>query len=156
MPAVEKLARQRFAGDRDKEEKTQSAVALAWQAYRDLVEKGKRDRIFPSRLADFAGRQVRDGRMVGGSQSGTDVLSPKCQRDKEFTVTRFASVYDLPTELHEALGQHDRPPHADQIDQPGPFVEAWPSRHSSGPKRPETRMPVPTTSLLPVSVHQLA
>ena len=114
LPAVQKYARQRFAKDRDKEEKTQAAIALAWQSYCDLIAKDKQAQMFPSKLADFACRQVNDGRNVGGHTNSTDVLSPRAQQTKEFTVTGFSGDYDLPAELHEALGDHDRSPVPDQ------------------------------------------
>jgi len=115
LPAVEKLARQRFAHDHDKDEKVQSATCLAWKAYRELRLQSKGNRIFPSKIADFACRQVRDGREVGGHINSTDVLSPRAQQTKGFNVTGFGSVHELPPELHEALGQHDRSPVPDQV-----------------------------------------
>ena len=115
MPAVEKLAKQRFARNHDRDEKVQSATCLAWKAYRELRIQNKQDRIFPSIIADFACRHARDGREVGGNLNCRDVLSPRCQRRNGFSVTGFGNVHELPPELHEALGQHDRSPVPDQV-----------------------------------------
>ena len=61
-------------------------IANAYVAFRRLVQRGKVDLAYPSVLAWFAVRQVREGRRVGSKLNVKDVLSPYAQRRKGFTV----------------------------------------------------------------------
>ena len=51
-------------------------IANAYVAFRRLVQRGKVDLAYPSVLAWFAIRQVREGRRVGNKRNVKDVLSP--------------------------------------------------------------------------------
>jgi len=60
----------------EREEAIAEAVAAAFVAYRRLCDRGIDPvREFPSMMATFATRQVKDGRHVGSRMSSKDVLS---------------------------------------------------------------------------------
>lgn len=73
-------------------------VANAFVAFLRLVDRGLDDIIYPTPLAQYAIKQVRDGRRVGSSLNVRDVSSDYAQRVKEFRLGRL-DRYD------EALGQ---------------------------------------------------
>src|SRR5271170_6455111 len=71
----------------EKEEAIAEAVAVAYVAYRRLCERGiDGAKEFPSMMATFAVRQVKDDRHVGSRQSSRDALSPRAQRRHGFKV----------------------------------------------------------------------
>jgi hypothetical protein len=61
-------------------------VALAWQWFQRLAEKGKDASQFPSALATFATRAARCGRRVCGQEKAKDVMSPLAQQRHGFKV----------------------------------------------------------------------
>ena len=61
-------------------------VALAWQWFIRLAERGKDARPFASVLASLAARSVHSGRRLCGMEKATDVLSPVAQRRHGFQV----------------------------------------------------------------------
>jgi hypothetical protein len=66
-------------------------LALSWQWYLSAVERGKNPAEFVSALADFAVKHVRSGRRLCGQEKAKDVLSPRAQRNKGFTVESLPS-----------------------------------------------------------------
>ena len=58
-------------------------------AYVRLYERGKVDQAYPSPLATYAVRQVREGRKVGGRLNVKDVSSPYCRRLKHVILERL-------------------------------------------------------------------
>ena len=72
-----------------REELAAEVVANAFCAYIRLVRRGKHDLAYPTPLAQFAIRQVRDGRRVGGRQNAQDILSPSAQRLHGFAIERL-------------------------------------------------------------------
>ena len=62
---------------------------MHFRAYIRLVRRGKHDLAYPTPLAQFAIRQVRDGRRVGGRLKATDILSPCASRLHGFRVERL-------------------------------------------------------------------
>ena len=67
-------------------------IANCWAAFVRLVERGRIDIVYPTPLAQFAMRQVRGGRKVGGKLNVLDVSSSYAQRRKDFamkTLDRF-------------------------------------------------------------------
>ena len=56
----------RDRGAEARQELAAEVVANAFCAYTRLVRRGKHDLAYPTPLAQFAIRQVRDGRRVGG------------------------------------------------------------------------------------------
>ena len=69
-----------------KEELIAEVVANCWCAFVRLASNGKIDRAFATPLANFAIRQVRDGRRVGMKLNVRDVSSSYCQRANNFRV----------------------------------------------------------------------
>jgi hypothetical protein len=66
-------------------------VALAWMWFLRVTEQGKDVTEFVGTLADFAVRHVRAGRKLCGQDKAKDVLSPRAQQMKSFTVEPLAS-----------------------------------------------------------------
>src|SRR4029077_17696265 len=54
-------------------------VAVAWQWFAGLAERGKDASTFVSALATLAARAVRSGHRICGSEKSQDVLSPAAQ-----------------------------------------------------------------------------
>ena len=65
------------------------ASAMPCIAYLRLHERGEVEKAYPSPLAKYAARQVRDGRKVGGRLNVKDVSSPYCQRLKHVVLERL-------------------------------------------------------------------
>jgi hypothetical protein len=61
-------------------------IALSWSWYVRAIEHGKDPSEFVSALADFAVKHVRCGRRLCGQEKAKDVMSPRAQRNKGFTV----------------------------------------------------------------------
>lgn len=61
------------------EDRTADAVALAFEMFVGLVRHQRGKDAFPTPLADFAVRQVSEGRQCGTSQNRHDVTSRYCQ-----------------------------------------------------------------------------
>jgi hypothetical protein len=83
-----RFAFRRMQPDR-REEAIQEALANALVAYIRLYELGKTDVAYASPLADYAVRQVCDGRQVACPLNSYDVLSPYAQRKQGFAVSRL-------------------------------------------------------------------
>jgi hypothetical protein len=91
LPQIRRQALTAFRRQRSeaREELIQEAVANSYRAWVMLVRRGKESVVYPTPLAQFAIRQVLDGRRVGGRQNAQDILSPSAQRIHGFTVERF-------------------------------------------------------------------
>ena len=72
-----------------REELIQEVVANCYCAWVLLVRRGKESVVYPSPLAQFAIRQVRGGRRVGGRLNLHDILSPQARRYYGITVERI-------------------------------------------------------------------
>ena len=84
LPAIHRYLKVAFR-DLDPEardEAIQEGVCNAMIAYLRLHEQGRVEQAYPSPLATYAARQVRDGRKVGGELNIKDVSSPYCRRLK--------------------------------------------------------------------------
>jgi len=57
-------------------------IANCWIAFVRLLDRGLEDVIYPTPLAQYAIRQTRDGRKVGGRLNVRDVSSEYAQRCK--------------------------------------------------------------------------
>jgi hypothetical protein len=68
LPTIRKVARARFRAYRDAEDKIAEAEALAWKGYLACLRNGNR-RFTAGTLANYACRQVRDGRRVARFKS---------------------------------------------------------------------------------------
>ena len=91
LPQIRRQASTAFRNQRSeaREDLIQEVVANSYRAWVLLVRRGKESVVYPTPLAQFAIRQVRDGRRVGGRLNGQDILSPAAGRLHGFTVQRF-------------------------------------------------------------------
>ena len=91
LPAIVRHASISFT-DRpyqNRKELVQEAVANCLVAYVRLVELGKEDIAYPSVLAMYAVRQIREGRRVGTKMNVRDISSTYCQIAKGIAVKRL-------------------------------------------------------------------
>lgn len=79
----------RYCRTEAREELIQEVIANSYRAWVRLVKRGRADVAFPTRLAQFAIRQVRAGRKVGSRQNTLDLLSPSARRIHGFTIGRL-------------------------------------------------------------------
>ena len=88
LPTIRRVASYAFRRLRRavREDLMAEVVANAFAAFRRLVARGKAALAYPTVLAKFAIRQVREGRRVGSKLNILDVLSPYAQRRKGFSV----------------------------------------------------------------------
>ena len=70
-----------------KQELIAAAIARAFEMYIRLVQRGKAALAYASALANYAVKQVRDGRSTGSQQKGGDVFASLAQRRHSFSVT---------------------------------------------------------------------
>ena len=109
MPQIRRQAsiafRHRNAEARD--ELIQEIIANAYRAWVRLVQQGKEALAFPTPLAQFAIRQVRDGRRVGSRTNSVDILSGTARRTRGLTVESL-DQWDEPTGTWHQLLIEDR------------------------------------------------
>ena len=91
LPRIRQQAVFAFRGLRAeaREELTQEVIANAFCAFVQLVCKGKEDSTYPTPLAQFAIRQVRAGRRVGGRLNVHDIMSPHARCAHRLTIERL-------------------------------------------------------------------
>ena len=91
LPAISRQVRYAFRRlpYAERCEAIQEAIANSLVAYRRLVRLGRQSLAYATPLAQFAVKQVRDGRRVGGQLNVGDVMSPYCQRRKGVQVQPF-------------------------------------------------------------------
>jgi hypothetical protein len=91
-------------------------VALAWLWYVRLARCGTDAGPFVSALARYAARAVRSGWRLAGGEPPNDVLSPRAQRTRGFTVTSLPGFSTLAgTPLEEALHDNTQTPVPEQV-----------------------------------------
>jgi hypothetical protein len=91
-------------------------VALAWKWFRALAERGKDATEFPTALARFAAQAVHNGRRLCGQERINDVLSPRAQKEHNFTVVSLPEGSSLHGNVFdEALIDNTRTPPPDQV-----------------------------------------
>jgi hypothetical protein len=83
-----RFAFRRLSGER-RDDAVQEALANALVAYVRLHEKGKPELAYATPLAQYAVRQIRDGRQVAVRLNVCETLSPYAQRKAGFTVSRL-------------------------------------------------------------------
>ena len=91
LPVIVTYARQAFA-NRDpesQEDLVEEVVVNALIAFKRLYDKGKVDLAYPTVLAVYGIRQVRDHRKAGCRLNVRDVSSEYAQQRKRFTVERL-------------------------------------------------------------------
>jgi hypothetical protein len=92
------------------------AIGLAWMWFLRLAEKGKDATCFPTALASYAIRAVRQGSRVAGQERAHDVLSPVAQQRHHFGVSKlpdFSTLNGSP--LEEALHDNTVSPVPEQV-----------------------------------------
>ena len=91
LPQIRRQAFAAFRRQRSeaREELIQEVVANCYRAWVLLVRRGKESVAYPTPLGQFAIRQVREGRRVGGRQNAQDIMSPAASRLHGFLVERF-------------------------------------------------------------------
>ena len=82
------IAFRKFSSDA-RDELVQEVIANCYHAWVLLVRRGKESVAYPTPLAQFAIRQVRDGRRVGGRQNAQDIMSASTSKVHGFRVERF-------------------------------------------------------------------
>ena len=91
LPQIRRQASTAFRNQRFevREELIQEVVANCYRAWALLVRRGKESVVYPTPLAQFAIRQVRGGRRVGGRLNLHDILSPQARRHYGIKVERL-------------------------------------------------------------------
>jgi len=91
LPAIVRHASIAFTDQphQTRKELVQEAVANCLVAYVRLVELGKEDLAYPSVLAMYAVRQIKEGRRVGAKMNVRDVSSAYCQISKGVQLKRL-------------------------------------------------------------------
>ena len=114
LPQIETIAERAFKNQAAelRDELKAEVVALAFVAFRRLVEVGKVSLAFPSPLARYAIARVRDGRSVSGPVKSCDVLSFACRKQGRVCVE---SLSDRNSVILEALAADKRTSLADRV-----------------------------------------
>ena len=91
LPQIRRQALIAFRNQRFevREELIQEVIANSYRAWVLLVRRGKESVVYPTPLAQFAIRQVRGGRRVGGRLNLQDILSPQARRHYGITIERI-------------------------------------------------------------------
>ena len=105
LPQIREQARFAFRTEQPerRQELTDEVIANCWAAFVRLVERGLIDVVYPTPLAQYAIKQVRDGRRVGARLNVRDISSDYAQRSKRFTVERLDRYDELNGEWREVL-----------------------------------------------------
>ena len=84
LPQIRAQARYAFRKELParRQELIAEVIANCWIAFVRLLDRGLEDVIYPTPLAQYAIRQTRDGRKVGGRLNVRDVSSEYAQRCK--------------------------------------------------------------------------
>jgi hypothetical protein len=91
LPQIRRQALIAFRNQRFevREELIQEVTANCYRAWVLLVRRGKESVVYPTPLAQYAIRQVRGGRRVGGRLNAQDILSPQARRHYGITIERI-------------------------------------------------------------------
>ena len=110
LPAITEQARYAFRSESPerRQDLIAEVVANCWVAFVRLVERGLIEIVYPTPLAAFAIKQVRDGRRVGSKSNVRDVSSPYAQRAKHFTLSRLDRFDVEKNEWREVLVEDHR------------------------------------------------
>ena len=91
LPAIRRQLKVAFRGldPEARDEAVQEGTCNAMLAYVRLHEQGKVEQAYPTPLAMYAARQIRDGRKVGGKLNSKDISSPYCLRLRHIVLERL-------------------------------------------------------------------
>jgi hypothetical protein len=105
LPTIRIQAQVAFRNERldRRRERVAEVIANAWVAFVRLMERGMESIIFPTPLAQYAIKQVRSGRRVGGKLNIGDVTSRYCQRAKGITVERLDAFDEASSQWQEVV-----------------------------------------------------
>src|SRR5204862_5652423 len=67
-------------------------IALAWQWFVKLEERGKDATQFVSAIATYAAKAVRCGRRVAGIEKAKDAMNPATQRRQGFAIEKLRDI----------------------------------------------------------------
>jgi hypothetical protein len=118
LPRIELHARIFFRHIKCKVEQQEAiaeVVALSWKWVVRLTQRGKDVQSFVSAIASFAAKAVKSGRRLCGQEKAKDVLSPRAQQRRGFSVGKlpdFSSLSSNP--LMEALIDNTQTPPDEQ------------------------------------------
>jgi hypothetical protein len=114
LPAIRRYAAYAFRHHprETRSELVAEVVANACVAFVRLVQQGRADLAYPTPLAMYGVRQVRDGRRVGTARNSRDVLSPAAQQKHGFDVKRLNPLKRAAWQ--EAVAEDHRTAVADQ------------------------------------------
>jgi hypothetical protein len=95
LPQIRDQARHAFRKEQPErgEELLAETLANCWVAFARLMDRGLGDVIYPTPLVQYAIKQVRDGRRVGGKLNANDVSSAYAPRRKNF-VLKTLDLFD--------------------------------------------------------------
>jgi hypothetical protein len=105
LPAIREQARFAFRHEprERRQELVAEVVANCWVAFVRLVERGLIEVVYATPLAQFAIKQVRDGRRVGAKLNVRDVSSPYCQKAKGIILKRLDRFDEQDGEWQEVI-----------------------------------------------------
>lgn len=133
LPHIRNQAHMAFRSEKPerREELKAEVLANCWVAFTRLMDRGLDDVIYPTPLAQYAIRQVRSGRKVGGSLNVNDVSSTYAQKAKGILVESLDRFNQRKDEWKEVLveDRHAGPAEtaAGRIDV-GDWLRALPKR----------------------------
>jgi RNA polymerase sigma factor (sigma-70 family) len=116
VPTIVRYARAAFR-DRDpetREDLIQEVVANCLVAFVRLIERGKQDVAYPTVLAMYAVRQIKDGRRVGKKTNVRDVYDQHAQVNGGFQIKHLGSPHEQLGGWKEQLVENNRTPVPDQ------------------------------------------
>ena len=133
LPRIELHARIYFRHifcPQEKQDCIAETIALAWQWYGRLAERGQDAALFVMAMTVRAARAVRSGRRLCGQQAANDALSPRAQKRHGFTVSPLLGTRSQGGHiLDEALRGNLQTPVVDQAIFRCDFP-AWRSRRT--------------------------
>jgi hypothetical protein len=118
LPTIERVARFHFrhirCPDRNSDHVAET-IAVAWNWFVHLAERGKDASQFISALASLAARRVQSGRRLAGGDTATDVMSRVAQRRHGFAVNRLSDLSAVASSsIEEALVENTVTPPNEQ------------------------------------------
>jgi hypothetical protein len=127
LPTIKRYARAAFR-DLDseaREEMVEECIANCFCAYARLVERGKEHDAFATRLADYAIRQIRDGRRVGKKQNVRDVYDIHARVKGGYQLKYIGTPHDQCGGWRAQLVENGRTSPADLAAFKLDFFDAW-------------------------------
>jgi hypothetical protein len=117
LPRIESRARFHFRSVKcpdQRADRIAEAVALAWQWFLSLEQRGKDVTQFVTVFATLASRAARSGRRVAGMEQAKDVLSFRAQERGAFTLTSLSGSSPLlDNVLDDAVSDNTQTPPPD-------------------------------------------